>query len=303
VFAGKKSQGGITVRCGAELKRRCTGHSPFARVRAVFCLLFLFSFQTVFPHGGLHEQIHRVTQQIRQHPDRAALYLQRAELHRLHQDWQHAQADYDRAAELDPALDEVHLGRASLLLDTGRATEAVNLLNGLLERNPEHGEAWIARGRIYRRLKQPDRALADYEKALAVLQEPEPAHYVERARLMRGETARSIEAALQGLDEGIARLGPQLPLQLFAIELELARKDFDQALARLGTISSGDSRQEPWLALEGEILAQAGRTEQARQAFADALAAIESLPQHLRRADATRLIEQQVREHLARLPE
>ena len=49
-----------------------------------------------------------------QDPNNASLYLKRGELHRIHQDWPAAAADYDRAAQLDPNLAVVDLARGAM---------------------------------------------------------------------------------------------------------------------------------------------------------------------------------------------
>ncbi len=77
--------------------------------------------------------------------------------------------------------------------------------------------------------------------------------------------------------------GPIITLQLYATELELRKKRPDAALARLEQIAARWARKESWLARRGEILEQAGRHADAREAYAAALAAIETLPASRRR--------------------
>jgi predicted negative regulator of RcsB-dependent stress response len=88
------------------------------------------------------------------------------------------------------------------------------------------------------------------------------------------------------MDEGLKRFGPLVGMQLYAIELECARKHFDEALTRLETISARAERKERWLVRRGEILTLAGRRDEARKSFTAALAAIESLPPRLRQSPA-----------------
>jgi len=67
-------------------------------------------------------------------------------------------------------------------------------------------------------------------------------------------------------------------LQLFAIDAELKQGNFDGALARVDSIAARSPRKETWLARRGEILRQAGRPAEAKRAYADALAALRTLP-------------------------
>jgi len=57
-------------------------------------------------------------------------------------------------------------------------------------------------------------------------------------------------------------------------------------LKRLEVVAAGSDRKEKWLVRRGEILLQANRREDAKSAFSEALAAIESLPPRLRTAPA-----------------
>jgi len=93
-------------------------------------------------------------------------------------------------------------------------------------------------------------------------------------------------------------MGPLVALQLYAIELECARKHFDDALARLEKISTVSERKEKWLARRGEILELAKRPQEAKESFAAALSAIESLPLRQRSAPATAELEKRVKEAL-----
>lgn len=171
---------------------------------------------TVSAHGSLHEQIVALTQDIAASGDNAASYLRRGELHRLHQDWAAAQADYDAASRLDPPGVEVHRCRAALWLDLGAAQRALESLDLFLSR-AEDAETRLLRARAFRALGTTTAAIDDYDRAIASLAQPRPEHYLERARWISesGET----EAALASLEAGIARLGAIVTLQLAKCDL------------------------------------------------------------------------------------
>src|SRR5437899_764248 len=86
--------------------------------RLPLCILLLAGFPlSTLAHGDLHLQIEEVTKRIMQEPRNGELYLKRGELHRAHQDWDAAQADYDQASSLNPNLTVVDLGRGKMFLD------------------------------------------------------------------------------------------------------------------------------------------------------------------------------------------
>jgi tetratricopeptide (TPR) repeat protein len=252
---------------------------------ATLCVALLWSF--AHAHEGLHEQILAVTAKIKRDPKNASLYLHRGELHRLHRDWTRAAADYDRAARLQPNLTIVDLARGKMLFEAGRLQRAKFTLDRFLSQQPGHYEGLLTRARVLARIGARNDAIKDFTQALDLAESstPEPELYLERAQVTAGDAQRIAEA-LNGLDEGIKRLGPLVTLQLAAIDLELRRHNYDGALHRLDLIAAQSERKESWLVRRGEILKLAGRDEEARAAFNAALVAIESLPPARRQSRA-----------------
>ena len=249
-------------------------------------------------HGDLHDQMASVTGQIQQEPANAVLYLKRGELHRAHGDWDDALADYDQAARLVRDGTDLDFFRGRLLLEAHRAKSARACLDRFLARQPDHAEALIVRARVLFQLGEGLAAAADFNRALGRLAEPKPDYYLERAQALISAGDARLEEAVRGLDEGMKRLGPLIALQLRAIDLEVARKNFAGALLRLDTVLEQSPRRETWLARRGEILLQAGRGQEAREAFDRALKTIESLPVNSRKTRAMLALENRVRSAL-----
>ena len=258
----------------------------------VVCLVLFSSF--VQAHEGLHEQIVAVTAKIKRDPKNASLYLQRGELYRLHREWTRAAADYDRAERLQPDLKIVDLARGKMLFESGRVRRVRFVLDRFLSQQSDHYEGLITRARVFTRLGLRSDAIKDFTHALNRSAVPDPDLYIERAQVTAADDTRT-EEALNGLDEGITRLGPLVTLQLTAIDLELRRHNYDAALARLDAITSQSERKETWLVRRGEILKLAGRQEEARAAFNAALVAIESLPLAHRQSRAVTMLQLRAR--------
>ena len=250
-------------------------------------------------HEGLHEQIAEVTARIKQQPKNAELYLKRGELHRLHRDWSRALEDYRRAETLDPRLDAVQFGRGRMFFEAGKPGQARAWLDRYLSRHTDQVEALVTRARVLVKLGERRAAAKDYSAAIAQSPRAKPEYYIERAQALLPEGSAGRADALGGIDEGIQKLGPIVTLELFAIDLELAARRYDAALARLERVASQSQRKERWLARRGEILRQAGRTAEAREAFSQALEAIKSLPQYRRNTKATLELENRLRAALA----
>jgi tetratricopeptide (TPR) repeat protein len=262
------------------------------------CIVFALGF--VVPlmaraHGDLHEQIASVTGQIQQDPNNAMLFLKRGELHRVHGEWESAQADYDLVTQFAPDFAAIDFFRGRMLLEAGQIKPARKSLDRFLEKQPNHADALIARARVCMKLGEGEAAANDFTRAIARLPEPKPDYYLERAEALASAGDLHVADALRGLDEGIKKLGPLVAFRVRAIDLELMRKNYDGALARLEQIIGQSPRRETWLARKGDILEQAGRTGEAREAFAAALTAIESLPPNHRKTRSMVALENRLR--------
>jgi tetratricopeptide (TPR) repeat protein len=250
-------------------------------------------------HEDLEVQIARLTEQIEREPDRAILYFRRGELHRMHQDWAAARRDLERSASLDPDLSAADLALGRLANQTGDARRALAALDRFLARRPDHGEALLERARARVRLDDRAGALEDFTRAIARLDPPRPEHYIERSELHRAE--KRLDEAIRGLEEGMAKVGRVLPLQLAALDLEVEAGRTDAALARVDEIARGSERKDLWLARRGDILRGAGRGATAIEAYRSALAAIDALPAARRKTKFTQDLETRVRAELETL--
>lgn len=262
------------------------------------------SLPVLLAHADLDRQIADMTTRIEKDPRNAELYLKRGELHRIHRDWGAARTDYRRARKLRPDLATVDYFIGKLHLDAGRPKQAKKSLDRYLAREPTHAKALVARARALVRLGKPLDAAGDFTRAIDSYDSearPDPSYYLERARALMETETDLVDVALAGLDEGLARLGRPVTLQLYAVELELGRGRHDEALARLETIASQSGRQETWLVRRGEILESAGRHDEARAAFTRALDEIESLPAGRRGSRAMLRLRAQAESALARL--
>lgn len=253
--------------------------------------------------GRAHQQIGLALEQldaeIIDHPDDADLYIQRGELYRLNREWALAEVDFSKAVDLAPDNPDLqfHLGR--LWLEAGRPERARSALDRFVAAHPDHVEGLVIRGRILGALDLRLAAAADYDRVIAILDPPEPEHYLQRARWLIAEGGAQVDAALGGIDEAIARLGPIVALITVAIDVETGRGRYDAALERFASLPMVLAGRPNWLARRGDVLRAAGRDRAASAAYADALASIEELSAKRRTVEATVALEARLRRLLA----
>jgi len=278
----------------------CCRSSPRGTILfAIFAVVLGGQLFPVHAHGPLHERIAVVTSEIAARPQEASLYLQRAELYREHLQFSEALADLDAAGRWAPAMSVTHLARARVLAASGQTTNALAEVENFLKVEADHPGALVIRARCRLASNEAREAIADFTTAITVSKPPEPDLYLERARAQAA--AGQFANAVRGLDEGVARLGAPSSLQLAAVEFERQSGAFADAVSRVDKILASQGVKEPWLVLRGEILAQAGRLGEARDAFRAALAGIDTYPPVRRGLDLTVQLQTRARAGLARV--
>lgn len=249
-------------------------------------------------HGDVHEAIVEVTHEITAKPKEAGLYLRRGLLHRVHQDWAAATADFDRALELDPELAVADLARGEMLAQAGKGTEAKAALDRFLTRRPGDAAGLAARSRVLAAAGEWKRAADDLARALAAAKSPEPALFLDHAHALQRDGR--VDEALAALDRGARRLGPLINFSLAAIDLEIAAGRSEAALARLEKVIANAPRKERWLLRRGQILEKAGSREAAHEAYRAARSALEKVPAARRQSAADQDLRQTIETSLTR---
>lgn len=252
-------------------------------------------------HGDFHSLITLANEDIGKDPSNPDLFLRRGELFRIHQMFAECEADILKAESMSPSLPLLDLCRGRLRMDTAWPLSARAYFDRFLARYPSHVEALTLRSRVWQQLGMPLNAAEDLARATTATPEGAPELYIERAQALAGAGAAHLDTALAVLDDGIKKMGPLVTLQLTAIDIELRRQNFDGALNRVDAVAARSPRKESWLARRGEILLQAGRSDEARQAYQSALAALDTLPPVRRNVPAVMDLEKRIRTELDHL--
>ena len=251
-------------------------------------------------HDDPTERIDDLSIMLQHAPRDARLLMRRGELYREVGRYADAEADLAAAERLAPDLEGLNYARGLLSLEAGKRARALVALDRALVRSPGSGEVLLLRSRAWTALDRREGALRDMDQALASLPRLTPDACIERARLVAADTTARAEA-LAGLDRAIQRFGPLATLEDEAIALELALGHPDSALARLDRIGSQLERKETVLLRRADILAIAGRNDEAIAAFRTGLEAIAALPERQRSAGPVRELETRARNTLVRL--
>ena len=292
------------------LSARNSVRGGFNLVIARWIIVIVGALATVRPataHPEILVQIEEVSARIAADPSNASLYLKRGDLHRDHEDWASALADFERARALDPQLRLVDFSAARMWLEAGNPGEALPLLQRFLRQDPDHIEGLTLRGRAVAALGQPRAAAADFGRVIDLGVQrgnlPAPEVFLWRAQAQMAAGGNEREAALLGLEQGLKLLGSPITLEVAALDVELVLQRVNEALRRVDRLVASSARPEPWLVRRAEILEQAGRRAESQQAYRAALDRLEALPDARRRTASLAALEQKARSALTRFSE
>ncbi|HEX5043734.1 MAG TPA: metallophosphoesterase [Candidatus Polarisedimenticolaceae bacterium] len=230
-------------------------------------------------HPMLDAQLARAEGALAAAPSDPRAWHRVAQLHRWRRHWDEAEAAFARARALPGAPSELDLDLGRMRLEQGRPEDALVPLSRYIAAHPEDPEGWDARGRALEKTR-PEESAAALATALARSASTRPAlpdtylHWA-RAAEAAGTPASRI---LAGLDEGAARLQGAIALRMAALDLAERHGLVEEALARLSNLEADAHRKEPWAARRARLLAGAGRTAEAREAWSRVLAVIDTLP-------------------------
>ena len=201
----------------------------------------------------------------------------------------------DRIADLEASA------RAAQLVAAGRAGEALEILRGLVERNPRFADAWSQLGEVYAKSGRPEESIAAYRRAIEVapMLASDAAVSLAESYLVLRKIDESIEHAKIGLSVHpaaahavLARayltkgdLGPAESEARWLVDdpsrhveglvvmaqLHVAQKRLDDAagLTRRAReeIAAGAAPVPNLAFVEGDVLARRGRIAEAKRAF------------------------------------
>lgn len=254
--------------------------------RAVLCLALAALPGVARAHGDVHHRIEVLDRELADHPNDAALLVERGALYATDEDWPRAVRDFEQARELDPAQAGLDERLANALLQVGEPERAAALLDDLVDREPRSAEAHLLRARTHARVGRFQDADADFAEAIALAPKPSPRMYLDRVDVVLEQGPSRADSAIAVLESAFERLGPLIGFVERATEIEAARGRPDEALAWIERLPEAARTAPDWRLRRATILeAKGSRAEAAREVEAG-LAAIDALPASRRDTEA-----------------
>ncbi|MBL9205433.1 MAG: tetratricopeptide repeat protein [Opitutaceae bacterium] len=248
-------------------------------------------------HPESEVAIAELSRLIERTPLQPSLWFARSARYLEHGRWLEAEADLVETERLSPGFPGLNLAFAQVLLERGRYASARERALLVLSQESENAAAHLLSARASAKLGDAKAAAMGFSRAIALLAEPAPELFLERANLNL-----PVKVRLEGLEEGLSRIGPAHVLLVRALDLELSAGRIDDALRRIDRIVAQSERNATWLKRRGDILVTAGRIREARTAYEQAKASLAVLPDWLKQSPETTLCLNDLAQALNQLP-
>ncbi len=217
-----------------------------------------------FSHPGDEHKLEYLNTKITQQPNSQNAYIQRAALYTRTGSYTLAEKDFITAKNLGESyLASYELG--AYYFKIKNYAFAISQFDDYLSHYPNHYPTLEYRAKAYREIGDTKKAFEDFSTFLEKSPYTNPGHYLAVANIALSETAREdpICDAINIIDAGLSRTGNSPQLQSFAIELEIRRGFFDQALTRHESLRDITSASPQWHFEMAEILVKSEQREKA----------------------------------------
>jgi tetratricopeptide (TPR) repeat protein len=118
------------------------------------------------PSGTLERDIAAARQSVKGDPSNASLHVRLANLLLRTRAFDEAMQSFDEALKLNPRSHEAKTGRGAVLARQGKLLEAEGVLKEALLLNPNPVRAHYELGLVYKKLGDPDKALAEFKEGI-----------------------------------------------------------------------------------------------------------------------------------------
>jgi tetratricopeptide (TPR) repeat protein len=272
--------------------------SRFTRL-SILSYFLLLSFSSIaFAHGDLDERIDAASLLIKQWPDSAELYVQRAALYFQHVEYTKALADIDQSRALGNNNSTALIIKSKSEHGLGFYEEALTSIDSYLQEN-DHVVALRLKGRILFDMSDFEKAADNFLAVISKANVTFPENYLETS--IAYERSGNMRSAVSIVQEGIDRLGQVYALTDRLIELHLNNDDFDLALAVQQRLIDSSKRKEGPLYKAAMICLKAKKYEQAEEYLRGASVELNSLPKHIRLNNAMQELKSNIAESLTNL--
>ncbi len=291
----------LTGKLTVRLLHRSSDALALAWVFGVTLSFALWVGGTSWAHDPIHNLVAKKSAELdgcKGSPEELAeLYRQRADLYRQLPQWDQCMKDLLSARALAPDDLRIEFSLATLFWDMGWSASAQPCVNNYLRGSPQDSQAHQLLAEVLFEQEQFLAAAAEFDRALALqrrqLGRGEPDLYLRRAEALNAAGSAYLQEAIEGLDAGAEELNGALSLRLYALDLEIQGEQWQAALQRVDAARAETKRPERWWVRRGDILRRCQRWEEARQAYQEALLALDRLSGLRRRVPAMLELRQQ----------
>jgi|GEM_PF-484120 len=243
---------------------RQLGRASQLLLAVAVCSLCAVLSSPTYSHPGAEHKLSHLNARIEQQPNSQSAYIQRAALYTRTGKYVLAEQDFATAKNLgDAYLASYELGAYYFKIED--YPSAIRQFDSYLAHYPNHYPSLEYRAKAYEKVGEIEQAFKDFGVFLQQSPYTNPGHYLAVARIALSLPHQKdpLADAINILDDGLSKTGNSPQLQAFAIELELRRGFFSQAIARQESLREMTSASPQWHVEMADILVKSLQQDQA----------------------------------------
>ncbi|RTR34141.1 tetratricopeptide repeat protein [Shewanella atlantica] len=251
--------------------------------KAVILLLTLTCSGLSVAHVDVDLRVQHYDYLLNSQTNDAHLYLKRGELHSDNRHWDLAWRDFQTALKYthdDKLRLDIWFYMGRMRLQSGMPDEAKTLLSKVIKLDPRYKSARLNLARTYSALEEYEQAVDEMDIFMSLLNRPTPDQFIERAMMAKSIESEGISKAIDGLNDGIDRLGPMVSLIDLLVDTYQELGETQLALAAIELLPDDVEALPRWQLRKGEILHRLMRYGDAQTAYQNGLNTISTMPAH-----------------------
>lgn len=229
------------------------------------------------------------------------LYLNRGRVYCEAQKWQLALNDFTLAAKVQPDLSEALYWQGYVHFQLQHFAEAEKMLVQYLNAVPQSTLGYQLMAQLAIKNQQYFIAAGYFDKAIEVNPLAKPQLYFERVQVLKRISPYPLQRIVHGLEEGLERLGPQVNLLDYMVEVYVAVEQFHPALQWHKQYPEVVRRTPAWMLKQAQLQRAAGAKVESENWYRRALATLDTIPLEKQSLPALRKINAQARRELAQV--
>lgn len=245
------------------------------KYRILLCIICILTSSFIYAHGSLTIRINAKTEEIRKHPKKAVLYLERGFLYEQHEEYNNAIADYIKSEKLGNTDKLIQYRKAQTYYYKSNFAKALASSSLYLKKDSIDVKINKLHAQILVQLGAYNKALKYYDYFIKNTLDIFPSDIIEYSEVYLAINKNNYPKAIEVIDIGLKKIGKNtFSLQLKKLEYLETSLQVNEAIEQYNYFILNTNRKEFWYYKKAKYLFENQRKPDAKIAIQQAETAL-----------------------------